>query len=278
MKDSLTASVALIRDTFREAFARKIFWGLFGLSTVMILFFLFLLRIDLVEGGLAAFKMFGQTVSPATDVDRLVRGVYGSIATFLYGFGMFLAVFASAGLIPSVLEPGRIELLLSKPVSRTHILLGRYVGNVLVVSCNIIYLVLGVWTILGIKTGIWSPVFLISIATTIFTFAVLLSVVILIGVLFESAALATMVAAALMILSLVLAQINIMLRLLSSEWSRQIWRTLYYSLPKIFDLGKMTLDAIRNRTFDGSMPIWTSALFAAVVLTGALLIFARRDF
>lgn len=278
MKDSLTATIALIRDTFREAFARKIFWGLFGLSTVMILFFLFLLRIDLVEGGLAAFKMFGQTVSPSIDVDRLVRGVYGSIATFLYGFGMFLAVFASAGLIPSVLEPGRIELLLSKPVSRTHILLGRYVGNVLVVSCNIIYLVLGVWTILGIKTGIWSPVFLISIATTIFTFAVLLSVVILIGVLFESAALATMVAAALMILSLVLAQINIMLRLLSSEWSRQIWRTLYYTLPKIFDMGKMTLDAIRNRTFDGFMPIWTSALFAVVVLTGALVIFARRDF
>ena len=278
MKDSLTASVALIRDTFREAFARKIFWGLFGLSTVMILFFLFLLRIDLVEGGLAAVKMFGQTVSPAIDADRLVRGVYGSIATFLYTWGMFLAVFASAGLIPSVLEPGRIELLLSKPVSRTHILLGRYVGNVLVVSCNIIYLVLGVWTILGIKTGIWSPMFLVCIATTIFAFSVLLSVVILIGVLFESAALATMVAAALMILSLVLAQINIMLRLLSSEWARQIWRTLYYALPKIFDLGKMTLDAIRNRTFDGFMPIWTSALFAAVVLTGALLIFARRDF
>ncbi len=191
---------------------------------------------------------------------------------------MFLAVFASAGLIPSVLEPGRIELLLSKPVSRTHILLGRYVGNVLVVSCNIAYLVLGVWTILGVKTGIWSPVFLVSIATSIFAFAVLLSVVILIGVLFESAALATMVAAALMVMSLVLAQTSIMLRLLSSEWSRQIWRTLYYSLPKIYDLGSMTLNAIQNRSFDGFMPIWTSALFAAVVLGGALVIFARRDF
>lgn len=278
MKNSLTTSIALVRDTFREAFARKIFWGLFGLSTLMILFFLFLLRIDLVEGGLAAVKMFGQTVSPATDVDRLVRGVYGGIATFLYTWGMFLAVFASAGLIPSVLEPGRIELLLSKPVSRTHILLGRYVGNVLVVSCNIVYLVLGVWIILGIKTAIWSPMFLISIATTIFAFAVLLTVVILIGVLFESAALATMVVAALMIMSLVLAQINVMLRLLSSEWSRQIWRTLYYTLPKMFDLGKMTLDAIRSRTFDGFMPIWTSALFAAVVLGCSLVIFARRDF
>ena len=278
MKYSLTATTALIRDTFREAFARKIFWGLFGLSTVMILFFLFLLRIDIVEGGLAAVSLFGKTASRTTDVDRLVRGVYGGIATFLYTWGMFLAVFASAGLIPSVLEPGRIELLPSKPVSRTHILLGRYAGNVLVVSCNIIYLVLGVWTILGVKTGIWSPMFLISIATTIFIFAVLLSVVILIGVLFESAALSTMVAVALMIMSPILAQTSTMLRLLSSEWSRQVWRTLYYSLPKVYDLGKLTLDAIQSRTFNGFMPIWTSALFGIVVLAGALLIFARRDF
>jgi hypothetical protein len=79
-------------------------------------------------------------------------------------------------------------------------------------------------------------------------------------------------------MSLVLAQTTTMLRLLSSEWSRQIWRTLYYSLPKVYDLGKMTLDAIQSRTFDGFMPIWTSALFAVVVLGGSLLIFARRDF
>ena len=85
MKYSLTATTALIRDTFREAFARKIFWGLFGLSTAMILFFLFLLRIDLVEGGLAAVSLFGKTASRTTDVDRLVRGVYGGIVLALFG-------------------------------------------------------------------------------------------------------------------------------------------------------------------------------------------------
>ncbi len=268
---------ALISDTFREAFARKIFWGLFGLSALMIMFFLFLLKIDLVEGAMATISLFGSTAR-LQDVDQLVRGVYGGIATFLYTWGMFLAVFASAGLIPSVLEPGRIELLLSKPVSRTHILLGRFAGNVLVISSNIAFLVLGVWTILGIKTGIWSPTFLISIATTVFIFAVLLSVVVLIGVLFESAALATMVSVALMIMSPILAQTSTMLRLLSSEWSRQIWRTLYYTFPKVYDIGRMTLNAIQNRTFDGYMPIWTSALFGAVVLSAAIAIFSRRDF
>lgn len=271
-------TVALIRDTFREAFARRIFWGLFGLSTLMILFFLFLLRIDLVEGGMATLSLFGREARRIDDVDRVVRGVYGGIATFLYTWGMFLAVFASAGLVPSVLEPGRIELLLSKPISRTHILLGRYVGNILVVSCNVIFLVLGVWTILGAKTGIWSPGFLIAIATTIFIFAVLLSVVVFVGVLFESAALSTMVTVALMILSPILAQTNFMMRLLSSEWARQIWKALYYSLPKVWDVGRMTLDAIQRNPFRGFLPIWSSALFAVIVLSGAVWIFSRRDF
>jgi ABC-2 type transport system permease protein len=278
MRYSLITTVALVRDTFREAFARKIFWGLFGLSTLMILFFLFLLKIDIVEGGVATVSLFGGTSNRTLDVDRVVRGVYGGIATFLYTWGMFLSVFASAGLISSVLEPGRIELLVSKPVSRTHILLGRYAGNVLVVSCNVIFLVLGIWTILGLKTGIWSPMFLISVATTIFIFAVLLAVVVLIGVLFESAALATMVTVALMIMSPILAQTSLMMRLLSSEWSREIWRTLYYSLPKVYDLGKITLDAIQSRTFSGFMPIWTSAVFGVLVLSAALAVFARRDF
>ncbi len=274
----MMATLALIRDTFREAFARKIFWGLFGLSTAMILFFLFLLKIDIVAGATATVSLFGRSNNRITDLDRIVRNVYGAIAAFLYTFGMFLAVFASSGLIPSVLEPGRIEVLVSKPLSRTHILLGRYAGNVLVVSCNIVYLVLGVWTILGLKTGIWSPEFLIAILTTSFIFAVLLTVVVFVGVLFESAALATMITVALMLMSPILAQTSMMMRLLSSEWTRNLWQALYYALPKVYDLGKITLDAIQSRTFSGFAPVWTSAIFGAVVLAGALGIFAKKDF
>lgn len=274
----MIATIALIRDTFREALARKIFWGLFGLSTLMILFFLFLMRIDVVEGALATVTLFGRTMDRTTDVDRLVRGTYAGIATFLYTWGMFLAVFASAGLIPSVLEPGRIELLLSKPVSRTHILLGRYAGNVLVVSANISYLVVGVWLIFGWKTGIWSKSFLLSIVTTIFVFAVLLTVVVLVGVLFESAALATMITVGLMILSPILAQTSTVNRLLSSEWSRQLWNGIYYALPKVYDMGKMTLDMIARGKFDSWMPIWSSGMFAVVVLGTALFVFQKRDF
>ncbi len=274
----MITTTALIRDTFREAFARKIFWGLFGLSTLMILFFLFILKIDVVEGATATLTLFGRQNGQKMDIDRLVKGVYGGIATFLYTWGMALSVFASSGLIPSVLEPGRIELILSKPVSRVHILMGRFVGNVAVVALNTAYLVVGVWIIFGLKTGIWGPQFLYAIATTVFIFAVLLAVVVLIGVLFESAALATMITVGLMIISPILAQTSTMMRLLSSEASRTTWRVIYQILPKVYDIGRLTLDLVRSQKIEGLMPIYSSAIFGVAVLSAAVYFFNRRDF
>ena len=272
----MTATLALVQDTFREALARKLFWGLFGISTAMVLFFLFVLRVDLVQGAIATVSLFGRESSG--DVNRLVSQTYAAIATFLYSFGMILSVFASAGLVPSVLEPGRIELLLSKPVSRTHILLGRFIGNTLVVLLNSSYLVLGVWCILGWKTGIWNPNFLWAIPITVFVFMVLLTVVVLVGVTWESAALATMVSVALMIVSPILAQTSTAERLLSSDWSRQTWRGLYYALPKLYDLGRISRELALGKPVDGWMPVWSSALFAAVVLSAGMWIFRKRDF
>ena len=268
---------AIVQDTFREAMARKIFWGLFGLSTAMILFLLFLLRIDVVAGGTATMTLFGGD-GRAIEVERLVRTVHGTIATFLYTVGMFLALFASAGLVPSMLEPGRIELLLSKPVARWHLLLGRYLGNTLIVLANSMWLVGGVWVIFGIKTGVWAPQFLVAIAATVFLFCVLLSVVFLMGVLFESAALATMVPVALMIVSPILAQEKTVVKLLSSEWARVAWKAIYHALPKVFDIGRMTLNFVRQEPVESWLPVWTSAAFAAVVLGIALWHFERRDF
>jgi ABC-type transport system involved in multi-copper enzyme maturation permease subunit len=271
------ATLAFVRDTFREAFARKIFWGFFGCSTMVILFFLFLMKIDVVEGALATVSLFGNEM-PARDVMRVVHEVQGGLAAFLYAFGLFLAVFASAGLIPTIFEPGRIELLLSKPVRRYHILLGRYLGNVLVIAFNIVYLVAPVWLILAVKTDIWGGQFFYSTALTIFAFAVLLTIVVLVSVLSESAALATMVTLAVMILGLVVAQKSTIERLLTSEWSRNVVRGLYYTLPKIWDLGRIARKLVMGLAVDDWTPVWSSALFGAVTLSAALILFARRNY
>ncbi len=277
MNNKLLVTGALIRDTFREAFARKIFWGFAGCSTALILFFLFIMKIDVVEGAIATVSLFGNT-SRGQDVAQLVRQVHGGLAAFLFTAGMFLAVFASAGLIPTVFEPGRIELLLSKPVTRHHILLGRYLGNLLVVAANIFYLVIAVWLIFGLKTGVWTYGFLWSTVLTVFVFATLLTVVLLIGVLWESAVIAIMVTFGLMLISPILAQQSLLERLLTSETSRNIARGLYYALPKVFDLGNMARQIVLGTPITSWMPVWSSALFGIVVLSGGLFAFSRRNY
>jgi len=196
----------------------------------------------------------------------------------LYFAGMALAVFASAGLVSAVFEPGRIELLLSKPVSRTHLLLGRYAGNVLVIAANILYLVIGSWTIFGIKTGVWGWGFPLSSLCTIFIFSVLLAVLVLIGVLWDSAAVAIMVTFAIMMVTPILAQKATLERLLSSEWSRDVVRVLYYTLPKISDVSAIVWDLIANQPVESWMPVWSTALFGTAALGLGLWRFQRRSF
>ena len=40
----------------------------------------------------------------------------------------------------------------------------------------------------------------------------------------------------------------------------------------------LTPGTAQSQTFEGYMPIWTSALFGVVMLAAALAVFARRDF
>jgi ABC-type transport system involved in multi-copper enzyme maturation permease subunit len=273
----MNATLALIQDTFREAFARRIFWGFFGCSTALLLFLIFIMRVDVVQGALATVSIFGNSL-PSTGIANLVEQTQSVIAMVLYFAGMALAVFASAGLISAMFEPGRIELLLSKPVSRIHLLLGRYVGNVLVVSANIVYLVVGCWIIFGVKTGFWGAGFLLSSLCTIFVFCVLLAVIVLIGVLWDSAAVAIMATFAIMILTPILAQRFTIERLLSSEWSRQLVRVLYFVLPKTSDISVIIRRTILNEPIESWMPVWSTALFGVVVLAIGLWRFQRRSF
>ena len=270
--------LALIADTFQEARARWLFWGLFALSTLLVLIFLFALQVDLAAGAISLLGV-QSTVRRIYSIQKFVNVSYSWVSIALYVWGTFLAIFASAGLIPGVLEAGRISLLLSKPIGRTTLLMGRYFGNLLVVALNHIYLVTSVWLILALKTNIWERRFLLAIPVSIFIFAVLLCVVVLVGVISESAAVSVMAPVALSLISALLAQHQIVVKLLDSEWARQLWMILYWIFPKVFDLGNAMRQAIlMDKQADWVTPIWTSSVFGIAVLAGAIYIFRKRDF
>lgn len=163
-------------------------------------------------------------------------------------------------------------------MTRYHILLGRYVGNVLVVACNLFYLILAIWIIFGIKTEVWHAGFLFAGASALFVFAVLLTVSLLVGVLWESAAVSIIATFGVMVLSLIVSFKSTWERLLSSEWSRDIVRGLYYGLPRLVDIGKINHSLITDQPIADWAAVWSTAAFGVVMLGLSLFFFARRDF
>ena len=270
----------LILDSFRESFSRKIFWGFAGCSSVVILFFLVGLNIDVVEGSLASISLLGLSVNEGRTIpaEAVVDGMLGTIVAFLFSIGLFLAIFAAAGLVPTVLEAGRIELLLSKPVSRLQLLLGNFAGAVSVIAVNLIYLVAGVWLVLGVKTGIWKPMFLLSALLALLAFAVMLSIVQFVAVLTQSAVLAAMMAYLVLLLSVIASSYGAIGPLFASSGVRYSMQSAYYILPKVFDIAAMARMAASGDPIASWMPLWSSLLFGGVMLAASYWVFEHKDY
>jgi hypothetical protein len=109
-------------------------------------------------------------------------------------------------------------------------------------------------------------------------FAVYLSIIVIVGVQWESAVVSTMVTFAIVVISVILSFRNNLERLLSSEWSRDMVRGLYYLLPKAVDVGKMMSDVIKGQPIESWMPFFTTALFGLACLGGGLYIFEKKNY
>jgi len=102
--------------------------------------------------------------------------------------------------------------------------------------------------------------------------------VLLVAVASSSAVLATMVTYFFILISPVLAHHRELAPLFRRPWARTLFDWLYYLCPKIFDLGNMSRLALQERVFQSWMPLWSSALFGAVMLSAGLWCFARKDY
>ena len=143
-----------IEEVFREAAARWTLLAYFLLSSIFILIFALAVNLDIVDGALAGAKLFGKSVDFAgdtIDLDRMVLGFESSFSAFLYLLGTFLAVFATAHLVPRLQDKGTIDLYLARPVSRVRLLLSRYLAGLILAGSNVVYLMGSIWVIVAWK-------------------------------------------------------------------------------------------------------------------------------
>jgi ABC-type transport system involved in multi-copper enzyme maturation permease subunit len=99
---------------------------------------------------------------------------------------ILVSIIITAFFVPNMLRKGTVDLLIVKPIHRTTLLLYKYVGGLLFIFLNTAVAVGGVWLALSMRSGIWTPGFLVSIPAITFFFAILYAVSTLFGVLTRS--------------------------------------------------------------------------------------------
>ena len=284
----MRALAASVEEVFREAAARWTLIAYFALSTLFILLFATAVNLDIVNGALAGAKLFGQSVDlphGAVDIDRLVLGFESGFSGFLYLVGTFLALFATAHLVPRLQEKGTIDLYLSRPVGRVPLLLSRYTAGLLLAAANLLYLIGSMWLIIVWKTHVVHGRFFLAGLSILFTIATLLAFAFLVGVVTSSTGVSLMATYAIFFFSAILAAHDKISAAMSKEWAAKLVEGLYWVFPKTAQLGRATVAHVAgNQAFRGVgdmnlLAVYGStALFGLAALTLASWLFSRKDF
>jgi ABC-2 type transport system permease protein len=285
----MRAWAASVEEVFREASARWTLLAYFALSSLFILLFALAVNLDIVDGALAGAKLFGRDIDlggEKIDMDQLVLGFETGFSGFLYMLGTFLALFATAHLVPRLQEKGTIDLYLSRPVGRTKLLLSRYSGGLLLAAANLLYLIGSIWLIVLWKTGVAHGRFLLGGAVILFTIACLVAFAFLVGVVTSSTAVSLMVTYAVFFFSALLSAREKIAAAVSSEFSANLVRTLYWIFPKTAELGRATVSLVSGGEafqravgqLDHFAVYASTGLFGLASLGLAAWLFSRKDF
>ncbi len=305
--------IGLFLLTLRELRARKVVIGLFVVATVVWMTLALALQLDVVDGSLAAARVFGQEAvdssvysedgvlldeqgqpvlngdgEPVTQDDMtpfdgasplqsFVFGAQAFVSMAGYWVGIVLALFATGGLVAALTERGQVDVILTKPLSRSAVLAGRLLAVLAVMLALTTYLFGAVWMTMSIKTGIWDVRFLLAILVVFGMFAVMYSVVTLVGVWSGSGPLSLIATLGVTFVSLILATPTL------PEQLNKVWRPVvmgaYHLLPKFGSVGtSMVPQLATGEPVPSLYPLASSLAFGLVLYAASFVLFSRKDF
>ncbi len=273
--------VTLILATFRELFSKATLYVLIGISSLILLVMAVSVTSETSDDGIV-LKIFGTPTSPAPvpveQFESLVLSMQTGLAKGLFLGLMLFGVFATAGTIPDSLEKGTVDLYLSKPLARWELLLGKYLGAVVVIFANILFFVAGLWLIFGMKIGIWSWQFLLSSFTMSFMFACIFSIVLFLGVVFRNTAIPIIGCFIyLVVIANVLESRATVFAFTDNKILHNILDGLYYIFPQISAMQKALTNQIMHETMDWK-PFVQGLLSSTLWFGGAAALMQRKDF
>jgi ABC-type transport system involved in multi-copper enzyme maturation permease subunit len=279
--------VANLEDVMREAAARWTLIAYFLLSSIFILIFASAINLDIVDGALAGAKLFGKEVemNQSVSIEKLVLGFESGFSAVLYFLCTFLAIFATAHLVPRMQEKGTIDLYLSRPVSRIKLILSRYVAGLLLAGSNVVYLLGAIWLIVMWKTHVVHPRFVAAGGIIMLVIATLMAFAFLVGVVTSSTAVSIMTTYGIFFFGAMMAAHERLAAAVSKEWEAWLINGLYWVLPKTSQLGVSVVAFVSAGQAPERLaeqltwsPFLTTGAFGVVCLVLACWLFTRKEF
>jgi len=274
--------------TIREAILKGTLIFYFAFGNLVILFFAIAISSTQVDGN-TVLTLFGkemgfQAFGNMGPVDFILYQLFQASTQSVILLGMF----ATAGLIPSMIEKGTVELYLSKPISRTEIFLSRSLGACAGIGANLLYFAIGIWLVFGIKVGVWHWGYLLASLMAIVIFIFYYSIVAFTALVARGSGFAIMLAFMYTFFSGALERREATLyQLWDSEIYHRALDALYYATPQLSGMmnsanrliGELPVSPMLNIPTEFTiMPFVYSFLSAAAIYAAATYYFSRQDY
>lgn len=226
--------------------------------------------------------------------DQIINGLGSAIA-------LLISMIITSFFIPNMLRKGSIDLLVSKPIGRSQLLIYKYVGGLTFIFILSTISIGGVWLAIALRSGHWDPSFLVVIPVLTFTFAILYSVSTLVAVFTRSPIAAMLISVGFAVFLYIVGQVKTIFDRLKveasdniPEWAFTLVDTINNVLPRYKDLDKLTSKLIGEGTLTAGesrmfgidqmdYPSWTgtfgvSLIFIAIMLALSCWRFNKRDY
>ena len=262
----------ITRDSVVEMFDRKL---IYVFAVVTVLTVVIVLLSGSIDGQFQMQTGGGMDVDDISEVlgDPVVR-IFEVFVSFL----VFLAVLGTAGVIPTMLEKGRADYYLSKPISRAALFLNKFMGVLIVYGLVIVLCGAIVYISLCLVHGIFNIHIVYLFIFSLLSFIIWYSITAFAGVVFNSGAIAIMSAFIIWILQLILGGRELVKGLVDSKPVHYIVDTFYYIIPKTSEISDMSVRMAISREIYDWMPLYSSLLFALALIYVTIHIFKRKNY
>lgn len=260
-------SLYVALDVLSEAIARRYMIALFAVISAFLVLLLFALNLEVVDGALAATRLFGKQVegAPMIAVDVALAGVFQALAWVVFYGGLIFGIVVTADIAPRMLAPGRVELLLSLPVRRVELVVGTYLGVLAICVLATAFATGGVAAVLFFKAEFFTVAPLAGALGAVLGFMAVYAVMLLAATLVRSAALAAGTGLLFFLGALLTSDRERFLSFFEEGVIRSVLSVVITVLPKLADLAEAGGQAAQG------LPILPGTLWAVV---GGTIVFA----